>query len=112
MLMNCSLFHCFRFTDVLADDDESLFHCFRFTDVLADDDVFHCFRFTDVLADDDVFHCFRFTDVLADDEMDVFEEEMGCDFCVFRGVTVRSKYCKLKCLDFRGLKLSKHFVFQ
>ena len=48
--------------------------------------------------------------MLADDEMDVFEEEMGCDFCVFRGVTVRSKYCKLRCLDFRGLKLSKHCI--
>lgn len=51
----------------------------------------------------------RFTDVLSEDEKDVFEEEMGCDYCVFRGVTARTKYCKLKCLDFRGLKLNGTF---
>ena len=46
--------------------------------------------------------------MLSEAEKDVFEEEMGCDFCVFRGVTGRTKHCKLKCLDFRGLKLSKY----
>ena len=60
------------------------------------------FKYSDVL----LVSC-RFTDVLSEDEKDVFEEEMGCDYCVFRGVTARTKYCKLKCLDFRGLKLSK-----
>lgn len=51
----------------------------------------------------------RFKDVLSEAEKDVFEETMGCDFCVYRGVTGRTKHCKLRCLDFRGLKLNVTF---
>ena len=48
--------------------------------------------------------------MLSEAEKDVFEETMGCDFCVYRGVTGRTKHCKLRCLDFRGLKLSKYHI--
>ncbi|XP_046574620.1 LOW QUALITY PROTEIN: leucine-rich repeat-containing protein 14-like [Haliotis rubra] len=40
---------------------------------------------------------------------DIFQEEMGFDLVVFRGVLGRTKACKMKCLDFRGFKLNTTF---
>lgn len=38
---------------------------------------------------------------------DIFQEEMGFDLVVFRGLLRRRKSCKMTCLDLRGFKLSK-----
>ncbi|KAK3584384.1 hypothetical protein CHS0354_001718 [Potamilus streckersoni] len=51
--------------------------------------------------------CFR--EILPKEDWDVFEEEMGCDFSIFQGVIQRTRTCRLKCLDFRGLKLNATF---
>ncbi|XP_063407047.1 uncharacterized protein LOC134690855 [Mytilus trossulus] len=51
--------------------------------------------------------CFK--DILPPKHHDIFEEEMGHDLVVFRGVINRTKYCKLKSIDFRGLKLNGTF---
>ncbi|XP_046374445.1 leucine-rich repeat-containing protein 14-like [Haliotis cracherodii] len=40
---------------------------------------------------------------------DIFQEEMGFDLVVFRGILGRTKACKMKCLDFRGFKLNTTF---
>nr|KAG5696699.1 hypothetical protein BaRGS_012068 [Batillaria attramentaria] len=40
---------------------------------------------------------------------DIFQEEMGFDLVVFRGLLARRKCCKMKCLDLRSFKLNKTF---
>lgn len=51
--------------------------------------------------------CFK--EILPQKYQDIFEDEMGHDLVVFRGVINRTKHCKLKSIDFRGLKLNGTF---
>ncbi|KAK6167482.1 hypothetical protein SNE40_021499 [Patella caerulea] len=40
---------------------------------------------------------------------EIFQEEMGYDLVVFRGIVGRKKRCKIKCVDLRGFKLNAMF---
>ncbi|KAK7091562.1 leucine-rich repeat-containing protein 14-like [Littorina saxatilis] len=40
---------------------------------------------------------------------DIFQEEMGFDLVILRGLLRRRKCCKMNCLDLRGFKLNKGF---
>ncbi|KAK2160187.1 hypothetical protein LSH36_138g02015 [Paralvinella palmiformis] len=53
--------------------------------------------------------CFR--EVLCDvSKRDVFDEEMGLNVMLFKGITSRTKKCQLKTLDLRGLTLNWNFT--
>ncbi|XP_041360934.1 uncharacterized protein LOC121377116 isoform X2 [Gigantopelta aegis] len=51
----------------------------------------------------------RLQEVLGDRHIGIFEEELGFDLVIFRGVIFRTKACKLKCLDMRGFNLNATF---
>ena len=51
-----------------------------------------------------------FSEVLGPGQGSVFEEEMGLDLVVFKGVTARTKDCHIRLLDLRGFHLSKHLL--
>lgn len=48
-----------------------------------------------------------FREVLGPHQEEKFMEEMGLDVVVFRGITNRTRKCRLRRLDLRGFSLSK-----
>ncbi|XP_060595656.1 uncharacterized protein LOC132749776, partial [Ruditapes philippinarum] len=52
-----------------------------------------------------------FRDILTEEETVAFEEDLGeVSFYVFQGITNRTKHCRLKCLDFTDIMLSRIFT--
>ncbi|KAK3088796.1 hypothetical protein FSP39_023791 [Pinctada imbricata] len=51
-----------------------------------------------------------FSEILPECYSNIFEDDMGLDLLVFRGVVRRTKACKMKLLDLRGFKLSDTFT--
>ena len=47
-----------------------------------------------------------FRDILSEHTMTMLEEEMYLDLLVFKGVAARTRHCKMKTLDLRGLEIS------
>ncbi|PVD31909.1 hypothetical protein C0Q70_07335 [Pomacea canaliculata] len=55
-------------------------------------------------------HTLSFREVLGTARYgDLFQDEMGFDLVVFRGILTRKKCCKMRCLDFQGFKLNRTF---
>ena len=50
-------------------------------------------------------------EILSEQTMSVLEEEMNVDYMILQGITSRTRHCKLKTLDLRGIEISKKFNY-